>query len=208
MDDFPWVLLGVFLLWIFRMLGGRSGAKVEGPQPPRRQHQPRQLASRPASPSPPSGSTQTEGAQLEELLRALERGLNRTAEPPKPRSLPTRTSRGPLGRPAPVRLPESEDLEERESLETDPDVESLEREVRRPERAATDRLAQAEAKERARLAEVEARDRESHKARHAGFDKRIRAEPAPAAVPRRLTTAQVRQAFIWGEILGRPKGDR
>jgi hypothetical protein len=113
-----------------------------------------------------------------------------------------------MGRPAVVRLPEAEDLEERESLEVEPVVESLEREVRRAERVTTSRLAQAEAKERARLAEIEVRDREPHRARHAAFDQRIRTEAAPTPTPGRLTTEQMRQAFIWAEILGRPKGDR
>jgi hypothetical protein len=201
--EFPWVLFGVFLLWVFRMLGGRAGAKVErlprGPGSPSH-------TERPALPE--SGSTQTEGAQLEDLLRALERQLNPTAaDPPRPRPLPKPVPRGPLGRPAAARLPEAEDLEERDSLEAEPVVESLEREVRRPQRAATNRLAQAEAKEQARLVAVEARDREPHKSRHATFDKRIRTEAVPAPVSRRFTAEQIRQAFVWGEILGRPKGD-
>jgi hypothetical protein len=218
--EFPWVLLGLFLLWIFRILGGKPRAKVE--RPPRRREFP--------DPLPPSadqpGSTQSEGARLEELLRALERRLDPTAaerqipRPTTPPSTPSRpplsrpapsapARRGPLGRPAVVRLPEAEDLEERESLEAEaePVVESLEREVPRPERQRTNRLAQAEAKERARLAAIEARDREPHRARHAAFDQRIRAESAPTPTPRRLTTEQMRQAFIWAEILGRPKGD-
>jgi hypothetical protein len=111
-----------------------------------------------------------------------------------------------------VPLPGAEDLEERGSLETEPATESLEDEVRRPERVDRDWLRQAEERERARLEQVEARDRTSHKTRHAEFDRRIRAEsaaPVGAISPptQRLTTAQIRQAFIWGEILGRPKGD-
>ena len=219
--EFPWVLLGLFLLWVFRILGGKPGAKVEGP--PRR----RELPDPPPPASDAPGSTQSEGAHLEELLRALERRLDPTAaerpipppaapptRPPRPpvsRPLPSSASRrGPMGRPAVVRLPEAEDLEERESLEAEaePVVESLEREVHRAERERTNRLAQAEAKERARLAAIEARDREPHRARHAAFDQRIRAEPAATAVRRRLTTEQMRQVFIWGEILGRPKGAR
>ena len=90
-------------------------------------------------------------------------------------------------------------------------IESLDGEVHRPERVARDWLRQAEERERARLAAVETRERQSHKARHAEFDRRIRAEPAAPGVPapsgRRFTTAQIRQAFIWAEILGRPKGE-
>ncbi len=212
MDDFPWILFAVFLLWIFNLLGGRKGAKVERqgrrPEPREPRAEPGALRRDP---------TQTEGGQLEELLRALEQRLDPTAAPrpprppvPAPPPLPRRTGsaagRGPLGRPASVPLPTAEEVEERESLESDPAVESLEREVRRPERVRADWLAQAEARERARLAQVEARDRESHKSRHTAFDQRIREQPAAAPAARRLTTAEIRQAFIWGEILGRPKG--
>jgi hypothetical protein len=117
-----------------------------------------------------------------------------------------------VGRPASVPLPSAEDLEERESLESEPVIESLETEVRRPDRTARDWLRQAEEREQARLAEVEARERPSHRTRHAEFDRRIRAEPVapvlPVASRRRLTTAEIRQAFIWAEILGRPRGER
>lgn len=96
-------------------------------------------------------------------------------------------------------------------METDPVVESLEEDVRRPERTTRDWLRQAEERDRARNAEVEARERVSHKSRHGEFDRQIRAaQPAATVNPaaRRLTTAQIRQAFIWGEILGRPKSER
>jgi hypothetical protein len=106
-----------------------------------------------------------------------------------------------------VALPTAEEVEERESLESEPVVESLDTEVRRPARVTRDWQAQAEAREEARQAQVEARDSERHKSRHASFDKRIRAQPVKPAPARRLTTAQMRQAFIWAEILGRPRGD-
>ena len=130
--------------------------------------------------------TQSEGGQLEELLRALEQRLDppaaaRAGAADARAAAAARQHRGPLGRPAKVPLPTAEELEERESLEVDPVVESLEREVHRPERVIPNRLAQAEAKERARLAEAEARDREPHKSRHASFDKRIRTPPVAVA---------------------------
>ncbi len=202
--DFPWILFGVFLLWVFNILGGKKRAKVERSQRPREPRQPRTVE-RPPAPTPRLDPTQSEGGQLEDLLRALERQLDPAASP---RPIP-QPSRGPLGRPAAARLPEGEELEERESLETEPVVESLEKEVRREERPKRDWQVQAEAREKARLAQVEARDRQSHRSRHAAFDQRIRepaAPPAPAA--RRLTIAEIRQAFIWGEILGRPKSER
>lgn len=204
-SDFPWILAGALLLWLFNLVGGRRGKKVERPQPPRPPRAPR-AQPRPALPDP----TQTEGSQLERLLQALEQRLDVEAPETPPVILPRqpRPTRGPLGRPASVSLPGAEELEERESLETDPVIESLEREVHRPERVNPDWLAQAEARDRARMAQVEARDRESYKSRHAGFDKRIREPPVVAPAGRRLTTAQIRQAIIWGEILGRPKSER
>ena len=93
----------------------------------------------------------------------------------------------------------------------EPVVESLEEDVRRPERSARDWLRQAEERERARNAEVEAREGLSHKVRHEAFDRRMR-PPLPAApsgpAARRLTMAEIRQAFIWSEILGPPKSER
>jgi hypothetical protein len=206
--DFPWVLAGVFLLWLFNAIGGRKRPAGQRPGPRPSPRPPRRVDRQPEPTRSGLDPTQTEGGQLEELLRALEQRLDpAAAEPalPPPRSRPPEPARGPLGRPAQVPLPAAEELEERESLEVDPVVESLEREIHRPERVNPNRLAQAEAKERARLAETEARDREPHRARHATFDKRIRMPPVAEPAARRLTTAQIRQAFIWGEILGRPK---
>ncbi len=205
--DFPWILAGALLLWLFNLIGGRKQPKQHRPRLPRDPTPPRPVERRPEPAGSALDSTQAEGGQLEELLRALEQRLDPTAAPPGPRPQPQPMPRGPLGRPASVPLPSSEDLEERESLESEPVFESLEQEVHRPQRVTRDWLAQAEARERARVAQVEARDQERHKSRHAAFDKRIRAQPVKPAPTRRLTAAQMRQAFIWGEILGRPKGD-
>jgi hypothetical protein len=198
--DFPWVLVAAFLLWVFNLLRGKK--RTQRPQQPPRRSAPPGKPSRTAS---AADSTQHEGGRLEELLRALEQRLD-----PKPASAP-RTTRPPVGRPASRPLPHAEELEERDSLEVEPLVESLEEEVRRPERSARDWLRQAEDRERGRIAEVEAREAPSHKGRHEAFDRRIRS-PLPATpsgpAPRRLTTAEIRQAFIWSEILGRPKGER
>ncbi|MGH7628536.1 MAG: hypothetical protein ACREOF_03965 [Gemmatimonadales bacterium] len=205
--DFPWVLGAALLLWLFNLIGGRKRTKVERPQQPRLPRTPRAAPPRAETGSRRADPTQTEGGQLEELLRALERRLDPPTPPPPPKPAPGRTHRGPLGRPASVPLPAAEELEERESLESEPVVESLDIEVRRPARVTRDWQAQAEAREQTRQAQVEARDDERHKSRHASFDKRIRAPvAAPEPAARRLTTAQIRQAFIWSEILGKPKG--
>jgi hypothetical protein len=197
--DFPWVLVAAFVLWVFNLLGGKK--RTQRPQEPPRRSAPPGKPSRTAS---AADSTQHEGGQLEELLRALEQRLDSTAT-----STP-RKSRPPVGRPASRPLPHAEEMEERDSLEVEPLVESLEEDVRRPERSARDWLRQAEERERARNAEVEAREGLSHKVRHEAFDRRMR-PPLPAApsgaAPRRLTMAEIREAFIWSEILGRPKGE-
>jgi hypothetical protein len=203
--DFPWILAGAALLWLFNVIGGRKGPKGQRPQPPR---VPRPAQPRAETASSRPDATQTEGGQLEDLLRALEQRLEPPAQPRAREPASIRSHRGPLGRPASVTLPTADDLEERESLESEPVVESLDVEVRRPARVTRDWQAQAEAREQARQAHVEARDSERHKSRHASFDKRIRAEPAKPAAARRITAEQMRQAFIWAEILGRPKGEQ
>ena len=206
--DFPWILAGALLLWLFNVIGGRKRPPGQRPDRPRERKSPPRVDPPPGLPRAGRDATQTEAGQLEELLRALEQRLEPTAQTAAPpRAGPPQSGRGPLGRRAPVPLTGSEELEERESLEADPVVESLEREVQRPERVTRDWLAQAEARERTRVAQVEARDNERQKPRHAAFDKRIREVPAVAPAARRLTTAEMRQAFIWSEILGRPKGE-
>ena len=209
--DFPWILAGAFLLWFVNLLGGKKRPRVDRPRP-------RPVESRPTPRAGEPDPTQSEGGQLEELLRALEQRLDPTTAAPRPLPPVTRLppgprpGRGPLGRPASVQLPSAAELEERASLEAEPVVESLEVEVRRPERVDRDWLVQAEQRDQARLAQVEARTR-PHKSRPAEFDRRIRG--APSVIPvvagdpvARLTLAQIRQAFIWGEILGRPRADQ
>ncbi len=148
----------------------------------------------PLSPPPGSSSggdaTQHEGSRLEALFRELERTLNDSA--------------GPVGRPAGVPLPPAEEVEERETLEAEPEVVSLEQEVRRPQRARLDRDDRAERIEEARVAAAEARSGALSRATHAAFDDRIRAEPADATAVRTPTAEQLRHAVVWREILGPP----
>jgi hypothetical protein len=56
-----------------------------------------------------------------------------------------------------------------------------------------------------RLREAEARNRPLSAADHVAFDKIVRQGDLTAAAPRRYPTGQLRQAFIWREILGPPK---
>ena len=80
-----------------------------------------------------------------------------------------------------------------------PEAVSLERPV--------DREAEAEAIERRRDAAVAARSEALTDADHAAFEARIDAERSVAAANapiRSLTPRQLRVAFVWTEILGRP----
>ncbi len=180
MDLTGLIVLG-FLWFLFNLLG-------KGRQP--------QGRSRPMPPGPPSGSgdgTQREGSQLEALFRELERRVGEASAKP-----------GPRGRPATVALPPAEEVEERESLETEAEVVSLEQYTRRPARVRVDRDEGAEGIEAARVAAAEARSGSLSRKDHTAFDSRIRQEPADATAVRPLSAERLREAMIWREILGPP----
>jgi hypothetical protein len=121
-------------------------------------------------------AAQREGEQLEQLLRQLQGRLGRpeARTPGKTKVL--------VKRPAPARPPEAVSL-----------------------KMPIDREAEAEGLEQRRLAAVEARNRELGDADHAAFEARIRTEGGPAAAAaRRLTSQDLRDAFVWTEILGPP----
>jgi hypothetical protein len=135
---------------------------------------------------------------LRELQRALEEGS--PIEAPTTVTVP-RT--GPLGRPASVSLPEEEDFEERASLEVDPEVVSLETEVRRESRRRVDQDEGAEEVVARRISAAAARDKAITQADHTAFDKRIRQEVADKTATR-YSAQQLRDAVVWREILGPP----
>jgi hypothetical protein len=188
------VVLGVVWL-LFNLLGRargesrprpRTGAQVPQPHPPTA----RDPSQRDAS--------QREGSRLEQLLRELERNLEQAA--------------GGQGRttvrlPAPP-LPDDEDVEERGSLEVPERVVSLETEVKRPARVTYDQDSGAEDLVRRRIAAAEARSGALTTAGHKTFDRQIRQEPADHTAVRRYTTAELRHAIVWREILGRPVSER
>ena len=183
--DFVGLLLLGFLWVVFNVLtkqrsgsGGSSGAG-RPPLPPARQ--------------PGSGdATQREGSRLESLLRELEGALGQ----------PSRG--GPLGRPAPSPLPSSEEIEERESLETEPEVRSLEVEPSRPARVQVSQDEGAAQLAARRIAAAAARSGALTTADHVKFDQRIRQEPADATAVRTLTAEELRRAVVWREVLGPP----
>src|SRR6185436_7426129 len=120
-------------------------------------------------PLPGGGSdpTQREGSQLQILFRELERRLDEAS----PR-------RGPLGRPATVALPPAEEVEERGSLEVEPEVVSLEEPANRPARIRVDRDEEIERVEAARIAAAEARSGALTAKDHVAFDARLKPQPA------------------------------
>jgi hypothetical protein len=183
--DFGGLLLLGLLWFVFNLLS----KKRETGAPPRQRPQ-----SAPRIVIRQSGSdpTQREGSRLEVLLREMERALEQAA--------------GPSGRPAGTRLPDAENVEEADSLEVAPEVESLEVEVRRPERARVDQDDEAEAVERRRVAAAAERGGALTLADHRTFDQRIRAEPADHTAVRGYTAKQLRDAMVWREIIGPPKG--
>ena len=192
MDFGGLLVLGVVWL-LFNLLGrGRSESRprprsTPGAAPPR-------TYSTRAGSVPEPDATQLEGSRLERLLRELERNLGEAG------GTPVRLPSPPL--------PDDEDVEERQSLEQPERVVSLETEVRRPERVEYDQDTGAEELVRRRIAAAEARSGPRKRADHVAFDARIRQQPADHTAVRRFTQKQLRDAFVWREILGPPVSQR
>ena len=145
---------------------------------------------------------------LDELFETLQAELEKASGVAQPSQ---RT--GPMGRPAKGGLEPAEEVEERDTIEAEPRVVSMERAPERTGRVLVDYDKQSERVARQRVKEAQARSRGLTKADHAAFDKRIRGTdlPAPAtagtarpAFPR----AALRQAIIWQEILAPPVSER
>jgi hypothetical protein len=115
--------------------------------------------------------------------------------------------RGPLGRRANVELPSAEEAEDRTSFDDMVAPATPRRPVDQASRLRTviDQDEAAEAVVARRLREVEARNRPISAADHAAFDKSIRQGDGSTAPPARFGADQIRQAYIWKEILGQPK---
>ncbi|MEP7226940.1 MAG: hypothetical protein ABI785_06245 [Gemmatimonadales bacterium] len=151
--------------------------------------------SAPVEPTPsyrPDG-TQREGSRLEQVLREFERALDQG---------------GPTGRRASFPLPDDEEVEERHSLESEPEVMSLEQEVRRAPRKEFTQDAGAEQLVARRITAASVRDATRTKLDHVEFDKKIRQEPAEHTATRSYTAEDLRRAVVWREILGPPVSER
>lgn len=178
-------LLALAALWFFLNLITKLGRKGQAP-PRSQQPQPRPPMRPIPIPSAPD-ATQREGSRLELVLREFQRTLEEAAAGPG--DLP---------------LPQDEEVEERRSLEVEPEVRSLEEEVRREPRRRFDQDDEAEQIEVRRVSAAAARDAPRSKADHVAFDKQIRQEPADHTATRGYTARQLRDAVVWREILGPP----
>ena len=195
MDFGGLLVLGIVWL-IFNLISmGKGNAR---PRPRTTQQRPDTRPPTPVSTRGAADATQREGSMLERLLRELEQNLEQVGGnlPPKPARVPS---------PPP---PDEEEIEERESLEEPARVVSLEHEVHRPLREAYDQDTGAERLVQRRIDAARTRDRALTKADHKAFDARIRQEPADHTAVRRYTTSQLRDAFVWREILGPPVSER
>jgi hypothetical protein len=196
--DFGWLLLLGFIYFVLNVMSkGKPGAS-DGSSPTRR--------TRPLGELPDGGTsaTQIEAGKLERMLQELQRSL----EEGEVRPAATRKPPPPMRRPPPVRrappLPSAEEWEERQSLETDRGVVSLESLAPRPARQVVDHDDQANAAAQRRISAAEQRDRAVSPVDHLAFDARIRQEPADRLATRARTVAELRQAVVWNEILGKP----
>ena len=179
---FGWIVFFGFLVWVFQVLrAGTQGGTRRSPSAP---------APRPYRPD----ATRSEGERLEELIRHLEGRLDRqtgTAGGKSTVVVKRPTPAQPRARPRPAAAtPRTAEPVEGRSLE-----------------APVDREAEAEALEHRRLAAVAAREEALSDADHAAFEIRVRADREPDAVAapiRRLNARQIRDAFVWNEILGPP----
>jgi hypothetical protein len=194
----------LLLLWIISTVfekirdAQRKLPGDERPAPrPRRQRAERAQA-RPLPPPTPAESAE------EEWRKELERVFG----------IPGQT--GPGGRRPDMELPGAEEVEEAESLESEPELVNIDEvALEQPARVAYDEDTGAEELVQRRIKAGEDRSHALTRADHARFDRSIRVVEAPAAavadrtgVARRQARLSVREAFVWKEILDKPVGLR
>lgn len=204
--DFEGLLpLLVFGWLIISWLTQRSRAGRQAPEDEEELQEPGELEAPPSAPTgrsrvSPARQRQLEArrkkaAALEELRRELERQFG----------LRTGEEHGPLGRRG-IRLPDAEEVEERETLEVEPVVITLGGSGVRADRPVFDHDRGAEALIAKRVRAAEARLTGRTRADHKRFDEIIRQPAAPAAGPAPvLRSTSLRQAVMWREVLGPPK---
>jgi len=145
--------------------------------------------------------TESRDDLMEEIRRAME-GMRQQREGRTTAPSRSGQQRGRLSRP--VTDDDSFD-EEDETLEVTPRIRSLETVPARPERVVLDYDTEAESVVQRRVEWAEARARAHRPEDHKAFDRRIRAEPVPAAsVLPAAARPNLRHLLIWHEILGKP----
>jgi hypothetical protein len=204
--DFTTLLLLVFLYGIMSLIRGAGKRRQHGPPPVDLEDDAGPALEPPATrtgrrlPPPRGAKSPTAGAtRLEEFLREFERRVAEAGGLP--------THRGPMGRRESAPLEGAEVVEERESLEVEPEVRALGGERVWEDRVVPDEASVADAAHQRRLV-VEARPMTA--AGHRKFDQRVRAVPAidPEEATRAAMLLRLRGAIIMNEVLGKPKGLR
>lgn len=184
-------LVVLAIVWFLVSLLGKLGQKQQSKNEQRRAPRmgpPPQLPPRMDDPQV-TDPTQREGMRLELVLREFQRALEQAE---------------PAVRQAGRQPSLAEEVEEGQSLEVEPDVRSLEQDVRREVRRTVDQDDEAEQIEVRRTQAAAARDATRTRADQVDFDQRIRQEPADHTATRGYTAKQLRDAVVWREVLGPP----
>jgi hypothetical protein len=202
--DFTTLLLLAFLYGILSLIRQVGKRRPDARTPTDLDDDPGPALEPPATrtgrllPPPRGAKSPTAGAtRLEEFLREFERRVSEAGGVP--------TNRGPMGRQASVPLTGAEEVEERQSLEVEPDLRTLEIERPRRDREVVDEASTADALLRRRAVEE---SRPLTAVGHRRFDQRIRELPAPNAEEqaRAARLQRLRNAIVLNEVLGKPKG--
>jgi hypothetical protein len=193
MDGFGWFIAAVVVFNIIRALM-KGNAEGEGSAPPPRKRR----VPRPQRPTKPKVVYPSEDRDAwREVLDQVQRVPQ--TKGPKP------AKRGSQ----PVRQGSIDAWEETASLEVDETVISLESlDGDRGTREELDYDNEAEQIAERRKLAAAARDGAITPTDHHKFDEAIRATPAPAKVRTRFEGSELRKAFIWSEVLGRPVSER
>ena len=156
----------------------------------------------------PAPGTPARKGGLDALFENLQAELERASDVEQG---PRRS--GPMGRAATRRMETAEEVEERETLEGESRVVSMEAAPNRAARVLVDYDDQSASVSRQRVEAAQAQNRALDQTDHDAFDKRIRggglSMPATAGASRpTFAVTSLRQAVIWQEILSPPVSER
>lgn len=192
MDGFGWIVAAVVIFNIIRALV-KGNDEGEGNAPPK----PKRRVPKPQRPVKPKVTYPSEGRD------AWREVLEQVPRVPRPASKPAKRAS------TPARQGSIDAWEETASLEVDPTVVSLESfEGDRDARIDLDYDNEAEGIAERRKLAAAARDGAITPADHRKFDQEIRTPTAARPTRNVYARAELRKAFIWSEILGRPVSER